>query len=182
AISRQGYPRRSARIETPPLEPEPVHTGGGSAATWPSGSARAPDVRRPQHAMSEITTSTPRSSQDPVSAGDYGEAFPASTKVYTPGDGGIRVPMRRIALSPGEPPLDVYDTSGPLGHDVRDGLPELRRDWIRARDVVEGDRRIPPAPGSDMNEALKARTRRALRGNGAVTQLHYARRGEITPE
>jgi phosphomethylpyrimidine synthase len=130
--------------------------------------------------MSQIPVSS--TSTTPSAAGDYGDAFPASSKVYVPGDGGVRVPMRRVALSAGEPSLDVYDTSGPLGHDVRDGLPELRRDWIRARDVVEGERRIPPAPGTDMGEALKARTRRALRGTGAVTQLHYARTGEITPE
>ena len=103
-------------------------------------------------------------------------------KAYVSGADGVRVPVRRIALSGGEPALDVYDTSGPLGHDVRDGLPELRREWIRGRAVVEGERRLPPAPGSDMSEALKARTRRALRGTAPVTQLHYARKGEITPE
>ena len=115
-------------------------------------------------------------------AGDYGDNFPGSTKAYVGGADGVRVPVRRIALSAGEPALDVYDTSGPLGHDVRDGLPELRREWIRGRAVVEGERRLPPAPGTDMSEALKARTRRALRGTGPVTQLHYARKGEITPE
>ncbi|HSJ07412.1 MAG TPA: hypothetical protein VK936_11940, partial [Longimicrobiales bacterium] len=53
---------------------------------------------------------------------DYGEAFPASSKVYVDGPHGVRVPMREIALSGGEAPLRVYDTSGPLGLDVRDGL------------------------------------------------------------
>ena len=45
----------------------------------------------------------------------YGDAFPNSTKVYLEGSRGIRVPMREIALSGGEPPLRVYDTSGPQG-------------------------------------------------------------------
>ena len=48
----------------------------------------------------------------------YGDAFPNSTKVYLEGSRGIRVPMREIALSGGEPPLRVYDTSGPLGLDA----------------------------------------------------------------
>jgi phosphomethylpyrimidine synthase len=71
----------------------------------------------------------------PVS--DYGENFPASRKVYVEGPHGIRVPVREIALSGGEPPLRVYDTSGPLGGDVREGLPPLREAWIRARGGVE---------------------------------------------
>jgi phosphomethylpyrimidine synthase len=115
-------------------------------------------------------------------AGDYGDAFPNSRKVYLDAAGGVRVPMRRIALSGGEPALDVYDTSGPLGHDVRDGLPELRREWIRGRDVAEVERSLQTATSQPMSEALTARTRRALRGRGPVTQLHYARRGEVTPE
>ncbi len=132
--------------------------------------------------MSKTTIPTPVPTVSDAAAGDYGDNFPGSTKAYVGGADGVRVPVRRIALSAGEPALDVYDTSGPLGHDVRDGLPELRRDWIRGRAVVEGERRLPPAPGNDMSEALKARTRRALRGTGPVTQLHYARKGEITPE
>ncbi|HEX8359921.1 MAG TPA: hypothetical protein VF613_07435, partial [Longimicrobium sp.] len=66
-------------------------------------------------------------------AGDYGDNFPASRKVYVEGRHGVRVPMREISLSGGEPPLRVYDTSGPLGADVRRGLDPLRAEWIRAR-------------------------------------------------
>jgi phosphomethylpyrimidine synthase len=135
--------------------------------------------------MSPKTTTDTTATPDPMAAshvGDYGDAFPHSTKVHVAGESGVRVPMRRIALSGGEPSLDVYDTSGPLGHDVREGLPELRREWIRGRAVTEEARRIPPAAGNDMSEALVARTRRALRGTGPVTQLHFARQGEITPE
>ena len=65
----------------------------------------------------------------------YGDAFPNSTKVYLEGSRGIRVPLREIALSSGEPPLRVYDTSGPRGLDVREGLPSVRGAWIGERDV-----------------------------------------------
>src|ERR1700755_626833 len=53
-------------------------------------------------------------------------AVPKSTKVYVPGAQDVRVPMREIALSGGERPIRVYDTSGPQGHDVKNGLPKLR--------------------------------------------------------
>jgi phosphomethylpyrimidine synthase len=78
-------------------------------------------------------------SSSPNKAGpgsDYGEAFPNSTKVYVDGPQGVRVPMREIALSGGEPPLRVYDTSGPLGFDVREGLPPLREAWQSERGVT----------------------------------------------
>jgi phosphomethylpyrimidine synthase len=122
----------------------------------------------------------------PVStAPDYGAAFPNSTKVYV-GANGIRVPMREIALSNGEPPHRVYDTSGPQGYAVRDGLPPLRRDWILARsDVNDGPRTlVPPHWRREMPEPLASRTRSALRAKPgrAVTQLHYARAGIVTPE
>ena len=113
------------------------------------------------------------------SAGDYGDAFPNSRKLYVEGRHGIRVPMREISLSGGEPPLRVYDTTGPQGHDVNEGLPALRDRWIAARgDVATVDRARAPRPGT-MPATL---FRRTLRGTGAVTQLHYARRGVITPE
>jgi phosphomethylpyrimidine synthase len=133
-------------------------------------------------------------------AGDYGDAFPNSRKVYVEGRHGVRVPMREITLSGGEPPLRVYDTSGPRGHDVRHGLPALRREWILARGDVEevgrqtgtaaglatdGAAPAAPRPGRDarpeMPETLLRPVLRAKPGR-AVTQMHYARRGEITPE
>ena len=60
---------------------------------------------------------------------DYGDAFPASRRVHVEGLMGVRVPMREIHLSDGEPPLRVYDTAGPLEVDVRQGLPRLREGW-----------------------------------------------------
>jgi phosphomethylpyrimidine synthase len=53
----------------------------------------------------------------PLQSSDFASAFPNSRKVYVEG-AGVRVPMREIALSGGEPPLRVYDTSGPQGHDA----------------------------------------------------------------
>ncbi|MGE3707936.1 MAG: phosphomethylpyrimidine synthase ThiC, partial [Vicinamibacterales bacterium] len=88
---------------------------------------------------------------------EYASAFPNSRKVLVDGPQGVRVPMREIALSGGDPSLRVYDTSGPQGVDVRQGLPKLRAPWVDAR----RGRRQPGEP---------------------VTQLFYARRGEITPE
>ncbi len=115
---------------------------------------------------------------------DFGSAFPKSRKIHVPGDGthGVQVPMREITLSGGEPPLRVYDTSGPQGCDVKHGLPALRRDWILARGgVEEGGRsyRLGPSSTEGIPSSL---WRPVLRGTGAVTQLHYARRGVVTPE
>ena len=59
--------------------------------------------------------------------------MPNSRKVYIEGKEGVRVPMREIALSGGEPAVRVYDTSGPEGQDVRRGILPLREKWIRAR-------------------------------------------------
>jgi phosphomethylpyrimidine synthase len=107
--------------------------------------------------------------------------FPGSRKVYEAGSRpDLRVPFREVTQSPTRgaagavtnPPLRLYDTSGPhtdpsVHIDPRQGLPPLRRAWITGRgDVVPSARR---------DGALRAR-------GGAITQLHYARRGEITPE
>jgi phosphomethylpyrimidine synthase len=110
---------------------------------------------------------------------DYPGAFPNSKKIYVQGSRGIGVPMREIHLSGGEAPLRVYDTSGPQDLDVRQGLPPVRDEWIRSRDVSETGRMRAPAAGVEMPEGLKRRT---LRGSGSVTQMTYARKGEVTPE
>ncbi|HET8655713.1 MAG TPA: phosphomethylpyrimidine synthase ThiC, partial [Longimicrobiaceae bacterium] len=116
-------------------------------------------------------------------SGDYGDAFPNSRKVHVEGRRGVRVPMREITLSGGEPPLRVYDTSGPLGVDVRRGLPPLRDAWIRARGgISETGRSYRPLPGAQPVDLPDSLRRPALRGSGCVTQMHYARRGEVTPE
>ena len=114
----------------------------------------------------------------------YRDVFPASARVHARGPHGIRVPMREISLSGGEPPLRVYDTSGPSGHDVRDGLPPLREAWIAARDARVTGRSATLTPGKrdDPLELPPGLRRTTRRGNGPVTQMHYARRGEVTPE
>ncbi|MEO5826135.1 MAG: phosphomethylpyrimidine synthase ThiC, partial [Gemmatimonadales bacterium] len=68
--------------------------------------------------------------------------------------------------------------SGPQGHDVLAGLPAIRDAWIRSRSVVELPDR-DQALGIEMPAGLR---RPVLRGTGGLTQLHYARRGEATPE
>ena len=105
-----------------------------------------------------------------------------ATKVYLEGVHGIRVPARKISLTNGEDPVYVYDTSGPQGGDVRNGLPPLREAWIRARGDVEdvAPTYVPQSGAAEIPENLRRKT--VLRGTGNVTQMHYAKRGEITPE
>ena len=111
---------------------------------------------------------------------DYPGAFPNSVKVFVDGTRGLSVPMREVRLAGGELPLRVYDTSGPREVDVRQGLPPLREEWIRDRgNVSETGRTREPAPEVEMPEGLDRRT---LRGSESLTQMTYARRGDITPE
>ncbi|HTT87253.1 MAG TPA: phosphomethylpyrimidine synthase ThiC, partial [Acidimicrobiales bacterium] len=110
----------------------------------------------------------------------------------------LRIPFVEVALGApadgGEapPPVLLYDTSGP-GSDPAVGLPALRAPWIAARgDVVEHEGRAPQsrddgravARGRLAPRPFTGTRRRPLvaRGSAPVTQLHYARRGEITPE
>ncbi|RDL47148.1 Phosphomethylpyrimidine synthase [Ensifer sp. M14] len=125
--------------------------------------------------------------------------LPASKKVYKSGTihPEIRVPMREIALHPtsGEPPVTVYDASGPYTVEdanirIEDGLPRPRRNWIIARGDVEAydGRSVRPedngfATGERLTPTFPFR-HPPLRATGrrAVTQLAYARAGIITPE
>ena len=127
------------------------------------------------------------------------EPLPASRKVYKSGalHGGLRVPMREIALHPsaGEAPLTVYDPSGPYTDpdvtiDINQGLPRTRAAWIAARGDLESyaGRRVQPLDNglaAGAKAAPEFPVRRAplrARGAAAVTQLAYARAGIITPE
>ncbi len=99
--------------------------------------------------------------------------LPSSRKIHVPGTRfpDLRVAMREIALSGGEPPLTVYDASGPytdesVAIDVRAGLAKHRHDWILARGDVE----------TTDSGVLRAK------GGGAVTQMAYARAGIVTAE
>lgn len=122
--------------------------------------------------------------------------FPASTKSYLSGSrGDLRVPVREVALSNGEV-IALYDTSGAFTDpavpvDVRRGLPDLRGGWIAERGDTEVHAARAPRPVDDgvrPDEALRAaaaglqRTPRRARAGANVTQMHYARRGIVTPE
>ena len=133
------------------------------------------------------------------------QPFPNSRKIYETGSRpDIRVPMREIRQSDTpaalgaepNPPIFVYDTSGPYTDpeariDIRQGLPALRQRWIEER----GDTEVLSDFSSDYGRiraadatlaalrfpGLKRQPRRAKPGAN-VTQMHYARRGIVTPE
>jgi phosphomethylpyrimidine synthase len=142
--------------------------------------------------------------------------LPNSRRIYVEGkQHGVRVPFREIAQSQTRnfkgtleenPPVRVYDTSGPWGDpsldcDVRDGLPGLRREWIIGREDVEEYEGRDAKPIDDgyltfdaANQARQKdkgrledfpalrRTPLRARPGRCVTQMHYARQGIITPE
>jgi phosphomethylpyrimidine synthase len=143
-------------------------------------------------------------------------SLPNSRRVYINGQQpGVRVPFREISQSPSRdfdgtlapnPPVRVYDTSGPWGDpelhcESVKGLPPLRDEWIRSRGDVEQyeGREATPIDDGYLTFAAANRARvkdtgrleefpaarrtvlRAKRGS-CVTQLHYARRRIITPE
>ena len=127
------------------------------------------------------------------------EALPASRKIYRSGvlHADLRVPMREITLHPSaaEPPLTVYDTSGPYTDpavtiDIDKGLPRTRAAWIVGRGDVESypGRCVQPrdnglsAGGKAAPEFPLHRAPLRARRGAAVTQLAYARAGIITPE
>ena len=146
-----------------------------------------------------VITKTPKK---PESSDITTGPLPASRKIFVGGEiyKDIRVPMREISLheTADEPPLVVYDTSGPytdprITIDIEAGLPRLREPWIRARgDVEEYDGRdVRPednnASGEHLVPEFPARSKplraKAKKGKGAaVTQIKYARQGTITAE
>ena len=127
--------------------------------------------------------------------------LPASRKIYVDGtlNPEIRVPMREIALheTAKEPPVVVYDTSGPytdpaISIDIEAGLKRLREPWIKARGDVEeyqgrevkfednnadGEKLVPEFPA--LRKPLRAKESGK---DAAVSQVKYARDGVITPE
>src|SRR5436190_6737335 len=141
-------------------------------------------------------------------------ALPNSRRIYVDGQqAGVRVPFREIDQSPTRnfkneleenPAVRVYETAGPYGDpsiktDVREGLAQLRRDWIVGRGDVEEyeGRSLQPIDDSYLTfeaaqtardkgrledfPTLRRTPLRAKKGS-CVTQMHYARRGIITPE
>ena len=132
------------------------------------------------------------------------QPLPQSRKVYVAGSRpDIRVPMREISQSDTpaamgaekNPPICVYDCSGPYTDpsvkiDIRKGLPALRQRWIEERGDSEELAQLSSAYGrgreadpalAAMRFDLKRKPRRAKAGMN-VSQMHYARRGIVTPE
>ncbi len=134
---------------------------------------------------------------------DVRQPLPGSRRIYVEGSDGVRVPMREITLSPTrtqsglEPnaPVTVYDTSGPYTDpdakiDLLAGLAPLRSAWIAERGDSEslpdlssefGRRRAADERTAHLRFQHRRAPRRALAGAN-VSQMHYARRGLITPE
>lgn len=133
--------------------------------------------------------------------------YPNSKKVYVKGSRpDLLVPMREISLSPttdwrgtrANEPLRIYDTSGPYTDpeasiDLRRGLPKLRRNWILERGDVEETKGRPVQPvDNGYRSEEKAKTLESFphpnkhplkaRPGKIVTQMHYAKKGIITPE
>ncbi len=131
--------------------------------------------------------------------------FPNSKKIYVQGSRpDIQVPMREISLS--DTPLTsgheknaaiiVYDTSGPYSDpavdiDIREGLAEVRDQWIRDRNDVEEVDQLNSAYGRERvvdpsldHLRFKGHQRTSLRAkkNKNVSQMHYAKKGIVTPE
>jgi len=141
--------------------------------------------------MSPLRNAAPQNSI--VHTGPY----PGSRRIYVPGSHGIRVPMREVRLQPTRrldgrseenPAVRLYDTSGAYTDpdariDLRQGLPELRLPWILERGEYETEKpSYRPVPGHSDPDTVLPRPRRVLRGRGSATQLHFARKGAVTPE
>ncbi len=121
---------------------------------------------------------------------------PSGERTYLTGEHDLfRVPVRTVHLEAPNPPVVLYDTSGPHGDpdqvvDLDHGLPSLRAAWIRERKDVEELGEPSSAYRRDrmLDESSRElrfpSPRKPLRARGGqrVTQMHYARRGDITPE
>ena len=131
--------------------------------------------------------------------------LPNSRKIYVQGSrADIRVPMREVTQSDTpasfgaepNPPIFVYDCSGPYTDpeasiDIRAGLPALRQPWIEERGDTEvlgelssafGRLRAADATLDELRFPELARKPRRAKPGANVTQMHYARRGIVTPE
>ena len=146
--------------------------------------------------------------QRPVTANTIDEScqpIAGSQKIYVTGSRpDIRVPMREIRQSPtpladgkfeDNPPVTVYDTSGPYTDpdvtiDVRQGLAPIRLNWIQERNDTEQLEGLTSVYGRKRANDLKTaglrfqhtRIPRRAKSGKNVTQMHYARQGIITPE
>ena len=153
-----------------------------------------------QHSISGTTNNEHR----PVVDGKAVRPFPNSRKIHVQGArNDIRVPMREISCSDTltaagpekNPPVTVYDTSGPYTDpdvviDIHRGLDGLRDNWVGARDdtvqldslsSAYGRGRLKDGKVTELRFGPRRLPRRAAPGRN-VTQMHYAKQGIITPE
>ena len=142
----------------------------------------------------------PTSKLTPIPTGELlTGAIPGSRKIYVPGviHPDLRVPFREVAVHPSakEPPITIYDPSGPYTDpdasiDIEKGLPRPRDAWVMARSDVEQVTPRDVKPEDNGNVAAdylvpEFPTKRPVmraKGSACVTQLDYARRGIVTPE
>jgi phosphomethylpyrimidine synthase len=147
---------------------------------------------------------TPFSAEQATVPAETITPLPRSQKIYVTGSRpDIRVPMRRIEQNPTQgkngaeinPPVIVYDTSGPYTDpqaniDIRLGLASIRQTWIEDRSDTEqlsgpssryGIERLQDQNLTALRFELTRQPRRAKPGKN-VSQMHYARQGIITPE
>ena len=141
--------------------------------------------------MADIPARTEKSAEIGVTTGP----IRGSRKIHV---GPRRVAMREIDLAGGEPPVRVYDTSGPYTDpaatiDIAQGLPEHRRAWILARGDVEEkpQRDVRPEDNGQLGPDRSGGVapfpnvrRQVLRARAGmnVSQMHYAKAGIVTPE
>jgi phosphomethylpyrimidine synthase len=178
------------------LEPDPGNAGEGKR--FARSSARLALVEEAMNAKDEFFARDAHVDAAAVNP------LPRSRKVYATGSrADLRVPMREIEQSETpaslgaerNPPITVYDTSGPYTDpqariDIRKGLEPLRAKWIAERgDTVEldgptsgyGRERLADGALAGLRFDLRRAPRRAKEGAN-VSQMHYARRGIVTPE
>ncbi|WP_419877077.1 phosphomethylpyrimidine synthase ThiC [Brevibacillus centrosporus] len=140
-----------------------------------------------------------RTSKSPFSISPV-PALPGSRKIYLQGSTpDILVPMREISQHPTKgvhtetlnPPVPVYDTSGPYtadgyNPDIQKGLPRIRAAWVQSRQDTEAYQGRPLQPSDDnyKHDSFPREKQLPLRARPGriVTQLRYARDGIVTPE
>jgi phosphomethylpyrimidine synthase len=142
-------------MRDPTKTPTTPGTNRALGPKQPTGPKQPPGPKQPTGPKRPAGSAQPAGPARPASPQRLPSTLlPGSRKVHAEQDG-LRVPMREIALGEGEPPFVTYDTSGPQPADALAGLPPLRAPWIE---------------------------RRRARGDRNLTQMHWARAGEITEE
>ena len=192
------------------LRTHPKHLTRGHAGVGkrPRASELEDKLSSTENTPADVVLGVSRTRRDQIPKSDTRitrTPFPNSRKVYVPGvlHPDLRVPMREISQSPTRtqaglvpnPDVTVYDTSGPytdpdIDIDVHRGLPRVLAPFIEARGDSEVLQELSSAYGrSRLHDARLAELRmkhlpqpRRARSGHRVTQMHYARKGIVTPE